>query len=151
MHAMSTVRATTRPDAGGNAYPAGMRRFLLVPLIAVALAVAGCGNDGSDTASDPPAATPSTSTPAAAGDTVQIGMKGLQFEPRDVTVKVGTTVIWTNNEDIPHNVVAEEGAEFQSDTFGKDGTYEFKAEKAGTVKYVCTIHPGMAGTLTVEE
>ncbi len=123
-----------------------MRRFLLAPLTAAALAVAGCGNDGSDTAADPPAATPS-----AAGNGVEIGMKGLQFQPKDATVKAGATVTWKNNEDIPHNVVAEEGAEFQSDTFGKDGTYEYKAEKPGTVKYVCTIHPGMAGTLTVEE
>lgn len=128
-----------------------MRRFLLTSLIAVALAVAGCGNDGSDTASDKPAGEPSAAKPSASGKGVEIGMKGLQFEPKDATVKVGATVTWKNNEDIPHNVVAEEGAEFQSDTFGKDGTYEFKAEKAGTVKYVCTIHPGMEGTLTVEE
>ena len=123
-----------------------MRCFLLVPLAAAALAVAGCGNDGSDTAADPSAATPS-----AAGNGVEIGMKGLQFQPKDATVKAGATVSWKNNEDIPHNVVAEEGAEFQSDTFGKGGTYEFKPEKPGTVKYVCTIHPGMAGTLTVEQ
>jgi plastocyanin len=129
-----------------------MRRFLLISLTAVALAVAGCGEDSTDTAAEaPPAASaPSTSTPAAGGEAVEIGMKGLQFEPKDTTVKVGTTVTWKNNEDIPHNVVAEEGADFESDTFGKDGTFEFKAEKAGTVKYVCTIHPGMAGTLTVE-
>ncbi len=124
-----------------------MRRFLLAPLAVAALAVAGCGNDGSDTASDPPAA----EKPSASGKGVEIGMKGLQFEPKDATVKVGATVTWKNNEDIPHNVVAEEGAEFQSDTFGKDGTFEFKAAEAGTVKYVCTIHPGMEGTLTVEE
>ncbi|MDQ3632613.1 MAG: plastocyanin/azurin family copper-binding protein [Actinomycetota bacterium] len=123
-----------------------MRRFLLAPLIAAALAAAGCGNDGSDTASDAPA----TAKPSGAGGGVEIGMKGLQFEPKDATVKAGATVTWKNNEDIPHNVVAEEGADFQSDTFGKDGTYEFKAEKAGAVKYVCTIHPGMEGTLTVE-
>jgi len=74
-----------------------MRRFLLVPLTAVALVAAGCGDDSSDTAStpsDPPAAesTPSTSTPAGKEGAVEIGMKGLQFAPKDVTVKVGTTV-----------------------------------------------------------
>jgi len=132
-----------------------MRRFLLAPLALAVLAVAGCGDDSSDTAStasDAPAAetTPSTSTPAGKGDAVEIGMKGLQFEPKDVTVKVGTSVTWKNLEDIPHNVVAEEGADFESDTFGKDGTYEFTAEKAGSVKYVCTIHPGMEGTIIVE-
>ena len=86
-----------------------MRRFLLVPLTAVALVAAGCGDDSSDTAStpsDPPAAesTPSTSTPAGKEGAVEIGMKGLQFAPKDVTVKVGTTVTWKNLEDVPHNV-----------------------------------------------
>ncbi len=131
-----------------------MRSFLLVPLTAVALAAAGCGDDSSDTAStasDPPAAesTPSTSTPAEEG-ALEIGMKGLQFAPKDVTVKVGATITWKNLEDVGHNVVAEDGADFESDTFGKGGTYEFKAEKPGSVKYVCTIHPGMQGTITVE-
>ncbi len=133
-----------------------VRSFLAIPFAVVALAVAGCGDDSSDTAStgsDPSAAesTPSTSSPAGKEGGVEIGMKGLQFEPRDVTVKVGATITWKNLEDVGHNVVAEEGADFESDTFGKGGTYEFKAEKAGSVKYVCTIHPGMQGTITVEE
>ena len=132
-----------------------MRRLLLAPLTAVALAFAGCGGDATDTTSTPAAEAPTATTepakaPAAGGDTAQVGMKGLKFEPRDITVKAGTTVTWTNNEDIPHNVVAEEGANFESDTFGRDGTFEFKVAKAGTVRYVCTIHPGMDGTITVE-
>jgi len=131
-----------------------MRRSLLIPLAFLVLAVAGCGgsSDTASTGSEAPAAAPapSASTPAAAGKAVEIGMKGLQFAPRDVTVKVGAKVTWKNLEDIPHNVTAEEGADFASDTFGKDGTFEFTAEKAGVVKYVCTIHPGMAGTRTVE-
>ncbi len=133
----------------------GVRSFLAIPLTAAVLAVAGCGSDSSDTAStapDPPAAesTASTSAPAGKRDAVQVGMKGQQFAPKDITVKVGTTVTWKNLEDVPHNVVAEAGADFESDTFGKDGTYEFKAEKPGSVKYVCTIHPGMQGTITVK-
>ena len=129
-----------------------MRRLLPALLTASALAVAGCGDDD-DTAAAPadaPAAE-SAPAPAADGERVEIGMKALQFVPKDETVKVGSTVTWKNNEDIPHNVVAEKGADFESDTFGRDGTYDFKAEKAGTVAYVCTIHPGMEGTLTVEE
>ncbi len=131
-----------------------MRR--LVPLIAAvtAVAVAGCGSD-EDTASAPATAAPAASAPAAtpapaSGTAVAIGMKGLQFGPKAVTIKVGTTVTWTNQEDIPHNVTADSGAKFKSGTFGKGGTFRFKATKAGTIKYECTIHPGMVGTLTVE-
>lgn len=133
-----------------------MRRLLAAPLIAIALAAAGCGGDDEPGSAAAPTATTEgapaeTPAPAADGEAVEVGMKGLQFEPRDVTVKVGTTVTWVNNEEIPHNVVAEEGADFESDTFGKDGTYEYVADAPGVVKYVCTLHPGMEGTLSVEE
>lgn len=129
-----------------------MRRLLIVPFAVATLAVAGCGSSDSIEA-DSTASTPSSSAPAeapAAGGAAEVGMKGLAFGPEDITVKVGEEVTWTNNEDIPHNVVAEEGADFQSDTFGKDGTFAFTPEEAGEIAYVCTLHPGMDGTITVE-
>jgi plastocyanin len=46
-------------------------------------------------------------------------------------------------------VTAKSGASFHSDNFGQGGTYEFTPKKAGTIKYTCTLHPGMDGTLTV--
>ena len=140
-----------------------MRSLLLVLLVTPAVALAGCGGDDEPTTSPaaaPPAASattepdPATTEPdpaeaPATSGAVEIGMKGLVFEPKDVTVKTGTTVTWKNLEEIPHNVVAEEGADFESDTFGLDGTFAFEAEKPATIKYVCTLHPGMEGTLTV--
>lgn len=134
-----------------------MRRFLIVPLAAVSLAVAGCGSDdstdpGPDGAPSAVESTPSTETDAAEGngDIATVGMKGIAFNPEDITVKVGQKVTWTNNEDVPHNVTSEEGADFASETFGEGGTFEYTPEEAGTIKYVCTIHPGMDGTVTVE-
>ena len=76
-------------------------------------------------------------------------MRGIQFVPKQVTVKVGQTVKWTDLEDIPHNVKADSGASFRSSTFGKGKSFTFTPGKAGTIQYECTIHPGMAGTLTV--
>ena len=64
--------------------------------------------------------------------------------------RVGQTLKWTDLEDIPHNVKADSGADFASDTFGKGKTFTFKTTKAGTIKYECTIHPGMEGKITVE-
>ena len=72
-----------------------------------------------------------------------------QFDPKDVTVKVGQKVMWVNEDTVDHDVTATEGADFKSDTFGKDGTFEYTTEEAGTIKYVCTLHPGMKGTITV--
>jgi plastocyanin len=76
-------------------------------------------------------------------------MKNIQFAPRDVTVKVGATIKWTNQDSVAHNVTATGGASFKSSNFGKGGTYQFRARAPGKIAYVCTIHPGMDGTLTV--
>jgi plastocyanin len=133
-----------------------MRRILLLlPLCAaLALVAAGCGssnNGGSGTSS---AAGQGTSTAAASssgGGEVEIKMQNIAFDPKDVTVKVGQKVKWVNEDSVDHNVTANSGATFKSSNFGKDGTFEFTPDKAGTIKYVCTIHPGMTATLNVTQ
>jgi len=76
-------------------------------------------------------------------------MKNIQFAPKSVTAKVGQTVKWTNDDSVDHNVTATSGATFKSSTFGQGASYSQKLTKAGTIKYVCTIHPGMEGTIIV--
>lgn len=124
-----------------------MRRPLLIlalSLSTVALGACGGGDDGGDSGS-------STSTATTAPDgAVMVTMKGIKFQPRDVTVKVGQTVRWTNGESVPHDVDAKSGADFESDLFGEGKSFEHKFTKAGRVEYVCSIHPGMDGTVTVE-
>jgi plastocyanin len=118
--------------------------------------VAGCGSSSSSSSnsssSSTPAAAPATSTPAAApaaGAAVAVSMKNIQFAPKSVTAKVGQTVKWTNDDSVDHNVTATSGETFKSSTFGQGATYSHKLTKAGTIKYVCTIHPGMEGTIIV--
>jgi plastocyanin len=76
-------------------------------------------------------------------------MKNIQFAPKDVTVKVGQTVKWVNQDTVDHDVKADSG-QFKSGLFGKGQSFEWKADKAGTVSYVCTVHPGMTGKITVQ-
>ena len=119
--------------------------------------VAGCGSSSSSSSNSSsastPAAAPATSTPAATpaagGGAVAVSMKNIQFAPTSVTAKVGQTVKWTNDDSVDHNVTAKSGATFKSSNFGQGGTFSFKAAKAGTISYVCTIHPGMVGTIIV--
>lgn len=123
-------------------------------LAAAALAATGCGGSDDKSSSDRPAAltqAPAGTKTAAteSGGTVNIDMKNIRFAPASQTVSVGQKVVWTNQDTVDHNVKAEEGADFSSDDFGKDGTYSFTPTKAGTIKYTCTLHPGMDGTLTV--
>lgn len=135
-----------------------MRRLLLVPFAVASIAAAGCGSSGSsDTGTTAaPASTASSSAAAAPtpapskGKVVQVGMKNIAFTPKDITVKVGQKITWTNEEEVPHNVTADSGAKFASKTFSKGGTFSYTPEKAGLIKYECTIHPGMVGTITVE-
>jgi plastocyanin len=130
-----------------------MQRFLITLAAAGALAVAGCGGDDNDSSSSSAPATTSTatSTPAASagGSTVKIAMKNIQFSPKEVTAKVGQTVEWTNTDSVDHNVVADSGEDFKSKEFGNGETYSYKLDEAGTIKYECTLHPGMTGTITV--
>jgi plastocyanin len=124
-----------------------MRRILLALCATLALVAAGCGGDdddsggGSTTASQP-------SSSSASGE-VEIKMQNIQFAPKQTTVEVGQKVKWVNEDTTDHNVVADSGADFKSDDFGNGASFEFTPDKAGAIKYQCTLHPGMTGTLTV--
>lgn len=114
-----------------------MRRTLI---LCACLALTGCGGGDSDGGK---------AAPAVSGDTVTIEMKNTRFVPRNATVKVGQTVRWVNRDTIVHDAAADEGADFKSELFGKGQSFDWKADRAGTVEYECTIHPGMTGTLNV--
>ncbi len=77
-------------------------------------------------------------------------MIDIKFDPENATVGVGQEVCWVNEDTIDHNAVAESGADFKSELFGKGETFVTTVDTPGTVDYVCTVHPGMTGTLTVE-
>jgi plastocyanin len=125
-----------------------MRRILLAlcAALALALGLAACGG-GDDNGGG------STSSTAAAssggGGEVEIKMQNIQFAPKDTTVKVGQKVKWVNEDSTDHNVTSDSGADFKSDAFGKGASFEFTPDKAGTIKYECTLHPGMTATLNV--
>lgn len=125
-----------------------MRGILLALCAVGALAAAGCGgSDNGGSTSSAPASTSSSSSSGGGG--VAIKMQNIAFDPKAVTVKVGQKITWTNDDSTDHNVTANSGADFKSDNFGKGGTFSFTPTKAGTIKYVCTIHPGMDATVTV--
>ena len=126
-----------------------MRRILLALCAVVALAAAGCGGSDSSSTSSGSSSSASTAAASSSGGGVAVKLANIAFDPKAVTVKVGQKVTWTNDDSTDHNVTADSGADFKSDNFGKGGTFSFTPTKAGTIKYVCTIHPGMDATLTV--
>lgn len=128
-----------------------MPRLSLTALACLALAgggiIAGCGDDKSDSAAGTQT-TPAQSS-ASSGDTVNVSMKDIEFVPDKIAAKVGQKIVWTNEEAVPHNVTATEGADFASETVNENGTFEYTPTKAGTIDYVCTIHSGQTGQIRV--
>ena len=77
---------------------------------------------------------------------VKIG--NFTFGPQELKVKAGTTVTWTNEDDIPHTVVSPNN--FRSKVMDTDGKYSFTFTTPGIYKYFCSLHPHMTGTVIVE-
>jgi amicyanin len=85
---------------------------------------------------------------AAAADGRQVVVDNFSFTPATAAVAVGTTVTWTNHDDIPHNVVSPE-QKFKSPVLDTDETFSHTFDAAGTYKYYCSIHPRMTGQVVV--
>ena len=84
----------------------------------------------------------------ARAEEIAVNIDNFTFEPKDLTVKVGTTVTWKNRDDIPHTVVS--AGKFRSKTMDTDGTFSFTFTSAGDYKYFCSLHPHMTGMIKVE-
>src|SRR6476646_1675458 len=127
----------------------------------------GAGASGSSAATTPTKSSASTSTSGALKPTttpqfanatgpvrsglVRIAYRDIAIGPDTVRVKVGSTIQWTNFDNIEHNVTSEGGPQrFASKNFGERGTFEIKALKPGVIHYECTIHPAsMNGTIEI--
>ena len=86
--------------------------------------------------------------PAAAAAAVSID--NFTFTPQSLTVKAGTTVTWTNRDDIPHGIAATNNAFARSRAMDTDQSYSFTFTTPGTFQYFCYIHPHMVGTIVVQ-
>jgi plastocyanin len=122
----------------------------LAALMAVSVTATTCGSSSKGPASAPPSATANTASsggPAASGSTVEIN--NFMFMPMTLTVAVGATVTWKFDDSTDHTVTADDKS-FTSPALGKGKTYTHTFTTAGTVKYHCSIHPFMTGTITVK-
>ncbi len=110
----------------------------LLPAVVLVLAVSAC-------------TTPSATTSGggnAPGGAAAVAITNFAFNPATITVKVGTTVTWTNNDSAPHTITADDGS-FNSGDIGQGKTYSHTFSSAGTFPYHCTVHPFMKATVVV--
>jgi plastocyanin len=128
----------------------------LLACLALGLVAAGCGsssnNKSSNSGGGAQTSTKTSSSGGTAAKTTAVSMKNLKFNPTTVSVPAGTTVKWTNDDSVGHDVTA---ATFKSGTPGgitAGASFSHTFAKAGTYKYVCTIHKasGMTGTVIVK-
>ena len=142
-----------------------MRRLLalLLTLLALAVVAAGCGGGDDDDgdsgngggnapAAEEPAAPTAEDDGGGSGGTgpgTQVSMKDIKFNPGTVTIKAGGKVTWTNDDSVGHDVTADD---FESGSPGGiegGSTFSHTFKKPGTYAYVCSVHPGMKGTVKV--
>jgi plastocyanin len=89
---------------------------------------------------------------AKAGDqsaSAEVKIDNFTFGPASLTVAAGTTVTWTNNDDVPHTVVSEDKI-FKSKALDTDDKYSYTFTKPGTYNYFCSVHPKMTAKIVVQ-
>jgi len=85
--------------------------------------------------------------PKVTTHTVVIG--AMRFDPQELTVKVGDTIVWINHDPFPHTATAA-GKQFDSHEIAVGRSWKYTATKAGVFAYACSLHPTMLGTLRVQ-
>jgi plastocyanin len=136
-----------------------MTKSIALILACLALGLAACGGDddsGGGSGGGGSSSGQSGSSGGGSGGGASVSMKNIQFDPKDVTIKAGQTVTFTNDESIPHDVHKESGPGDDFSSGGDGGmqqgdTFKLKLDQPGTYEYVCHVHsPGMSGTITVK-
>jgi amicyanin len=82
-------------------------------------------------------------------DATEVKIDNFSFGPAELKVSVGTTVTWTNRDDIPHTAVSTDKT-FKSKVLDTDEKFSFTFSKPGTYEYFCSIHPKMTGKVVVQ-
>ena len=77
-----------------------------------------------------------------------VSIKGFEFAPKQLKVRTGDTVIWTNEDIVPHTATAKNG--FDSKEIASKKSWTYKVTRKGKFLYTCTYHPTMRGELIVE-
>jgi plastocyanin len=96
-------------------------------------------------------ASPAANAPVQSG-TIKIKYHEITIEPDTLRVKAGSTIEWTNEDPVEHNVTSEPGApsKIASGNFSEGHTFRFTVNKPGVIHYKCTNHPAtMNGTIEV--
>ena len=79
-----------------------------------------------------------------------VEIKGFSFNPKEIRIKAGESVTWTNGDSVKHTVTSDSGSELDSALLSEGETYSHTFNEAGTFDYHCTPHPSMKAKIIVE-
>ena len=80
----------------------------------------------------------------------EVAIDNFSFLPKEITVSVGTTVTWTNHDDVPHVVASADDQLKKSAALDTDESFSHTFTVAGDYTYFCSIHPHMTGKIIVK-
>jgi plastocyanin len=92
---------------------------------------------------------PKPAHPADTSGGPSVSIENFNMVPAELTVTAGTTVVWTNHDDVDHTVTASESS-FSSPAIPTDGQFSYTFTTPGTYSYFCAIHPFMTGKVIVQ-
>lgn len=93
---------------------------------------------------------PVIAPPSVSGEGVEVAIVDFAYAPGTITIKVGTTVTWTNEDNVGHTATSDDGV-FDSGMLGKGSSYSYTFTTTGTYGYLCAPHPYMVATIVVTE
>ena len=87
---------------------------------------------------------------AASAARIELAIDRFAFAPKEITVRPGTTIVWTNHDEAPHTVVSGDKS-FASKGLDTDDRFEHTFDREGDFAYICSVHPFMTGVVHVHE
>jgi plastocyanin len=144
-------------DHGPIAFTVNTQRyplFLVVLLLICVVLFSSCAGGNATTSAPPPPTEPPTPT-ATPTPTPVVGVTHVsititaKFQPANIQVPVGTTVTWTNNDNVGHTVTFRNGMKDSGRIDAGGGTFRYTFASKGIFPYYCTIHPDMVGVVIV--
>jgi plastocyanin len=97
-----------------------------------------------------PVASPQATPASASAGEVAVTIANLAFDPSNLDIRVGSTIVWTNLDQLPHTATATDGA-FDSGTLDQGATFSHTFGTPGTHDYICAFHPNMRAVIRVSE
>lgn len=123
------------------------RLIVLLIVMVLAMGLTACGSGSATAPVGNPTTAPAPTNPAGSAPAA-VTVSNFAFDPPSLTVAVGTTVTWTNQDSADHTITSDAG-DWDSGRLSQGQSFSHTFDQAGTWPYSCAIHASMKGTIIV--